>query len=325
MKIGTIYDITFSTNRADTWALANADSTPIVRVTENGVNLAYTPTVSSLTTWVYLVTIDASLANGFEVGKRYSVYVTATVNSIDWANGLDSFTINTRSIDDVLPTASYTAPDNAGIALIPTNPLLANDSRLDYIDAPISWVWGGGLSIEEHDKLFSLENSTGGGGGFSSQAIQSSLQNVKKEIIEKIDEIKPTDLSNVEKKLNEIDSHNSLAKDEIINTIKETETEVCSDIVRSKKELKEDNVKTRELVRQKTKKLDENVSKLADRQDLTDKTIEDEANEIEASLEKIINDEADSIEKEKEAQIEKEIQEIESNQLTNGNNNGTEG
>jgi len=87
---------------------------------------------------VYLVTIDASLANGFEVGKRYSVYVTATVNSINGANGLDSFTMDTRSIDDVLPTASYTAPDNAGIALIPTNPLLANDSRLDYIDAPIS-------------------------------------------------------------------------------------------------------------------------------------------------------------------------------------------
>lgn len=50
MKIGTIYDISFSTNRADTGALSNADSTPIVRVTENGTNLAYTPTVTSLTT-----------------------------------------------------------------------------------------------------------------------------------------------------------------------------------------------------------------------------------------------------------------------------------
>lgn len=169
-----------------------------------------------------------------------------------------------------------------------------------------------GLSTEEHNKLFSLENSTGWGGGFSSQAIQSSLQNVKKEIIEKIDEIKPTDLSNIEEKLSEIDSHNSLAKDEIINTIKETETEVCSDIVRSKKELKEDNVKTRELVRQKTKKLDENVSKLADRQDLTDKTIEDEANEIEASLEKFYQEEWNAIEKELEDQYKKEADQIES-------------
>lgn len=169
-----------------------------------------------------------------------------------------------------------------------------------------------GLTTEEHNKLFSLENSTGWGGGFSSQAIQSSLQNVKKEIIEKIDEIKPTDLSNIEEKLSEIDSHNSLAKDEIINTIKETETEVCSDIVRSKKELKEDNVKTRELVRQKTKKLDENVSKLADRQDLTDKTIEDEANEIESSLEKIYKEEWNAIEKELEDQYKKEADQIES-------------
>lgn len=85
MKLGTVYDITFSTNRADTGALSDADSTPIVRVTENGVNLAYLPTVSTLSTGVYLVSIDSSLANGFEVGKRYSVYCTATVNTIDGA------------------------------------------------------------------------------------------------------------------------------------------------------------------------------------------------------------------------------------------------
>ena len=35
MKLGTVYDITFSTNRADTGALSDADSTPVVRVTEN--------------------------------------------------------------------------------------------------------------------------------------------------------------------------------------------------------------------------------------------------------------------------------------------------
>ena len=60
MKIGTIYDITFSTNRADTGALSSADSTPVVRVTENGVNLAYLPTVSTISTGVYLVSIDTA-------------------------------------------------------------------------------------------------------------------------------------------------------------------------------------------------------------------------------------------------------------------------
>lgn len=37
-----------------------------------------------------------------------------------------------------LASASYTAPDNAGIAAIPTNPLLASDVRLDNLDAAIS-------------------------------------------------------------------------------------------------------------------------------------------------------------------------------------------
>lgn len=140
-----------------------------------------------------------------------------------------------------------------------------------------------------------------------------------------IAEIPQVDLSKVEVKLNEIDSHNSLAKDEIINTIKETETEVCSDIVRSKKELKEDNLTTRQLVRGKAKKLEENTQKIAGRQDLIDKTIEGEADEIETLLEQNIDFEADEIEKQINAQIDKEIEEIEPNLPNNGNNNGTEG
>lgn len=127
MKIGTIYDITFSTNRADTGGLSSADSTPVVRVTENGVNLAYLPTVSILSTGVYLVTIDTSLANGFEVGKRYSVYVTATVNAIDGAIGIDSFTVDTRSIDDVLPTANYTTPPTANDIAIQVESAILNE------------------------------------------------------------------------------------------------------------------------------------------------------------------------------------------------------
>lgn len=78
-------------------------------------------------------------------------------------------------------------------------------------------------------------------------------------------------------------------------------------------------MKTRNLVRQKTKKIDENVSKLADRQDLTDKMIEDEANEIEDQIEQILNEEADMIENEiynmEADEIEKDI----TNQSNDGN------
>ena len=97
------------------------------------------------------------------------------------------------------------------------------------------------------------------------------------------------------------------------------------DIIRKSKELKEDNVKTRNLVRQKTKKLDENTQKIAGRQDLIDKTIEDEADEIETLIEQNIEKEADDIENEINKQIDKEIEEIEPNLPNNGNNNGTEG
>ena len=166
------------------------------------------------------------------------------------------------------------------------------------------------LTIEEHTHLMQLVNSTWGG-GISSQAIQTSISNAKKEIIEKIEEIKPTDLTWIETKLNENYSHITLATDDILNTIKESETEICSDIIRSKKEIKEDNVSTRQLVRQKTEKLDKNISKMVDRQDQTDKMIEDEADEIEEELEQIYMKEAENIEKEMEDQYKKEAQDIE--------------
>ncbi len=179
----------------------------------------------------------------------------------------------------------------------------------------------GGLTTEEHNKLFSLENSTGGG-VFSSQAIQTSISNAKKAIMDRIDEIKPTDLSGIENTLNEISSQNDIAKWEIIDTIKETEIEVCSNIIRKTKDLEKSNVKTRNLVRQKTEKIDKNVSKLSDRQDKTDKMIEDEADELEDQIDALYEKEADDLEKEIDDKLNEEFDQIESetNQLTNGNN-----
>ena len=118
----------------------------------------------------------------------------------------------------------------------------------------------GWLTTEEHEKLFSLENSTGGG-GFSSQAIQTSISNAKKAIMDRIDEIKPTDLSGIENTLNEISSQNDIAKWEIIDTIKQESIEVSSDIIRKTKDLEKSNVKTRNLVRQKTEKINKKLDK----------------------------------------------------------------
>lgn len=164
---------------------------------------------------------------------------------------------------------------------------------------------------------------TGGGGiSINYQAINSHTTSKVNEIKEELARMPKTDLSGIENTLNEISSQNDIAKEEIIDTIKEIEIEICSDVVRTKTEIKKDNVSTRQLIRQKTEKIDKNVSKLADRQDLTDKMIEDEADELEDEIETLYEKEADDFEKELDDQLNAEFDQIESetNQLTNGNN-----
>jgi len=177
----------------------------------------------------------------------------------------------------------------------------------DISDSIFYETSSGWLTIEEHNKLMNLI-----GGWFAWWDFTASDRKLIKDTHEKVIQLENTDITNLESKISEIDSHNSLATEEIINTIKSESNEVSSDIIRKTKELKEDNITTRNLVRQKTKKLDENVSKLADRQDKTDKMIEDEADEIEASLEEIYKKEADTIESELEDQYKKEADKIES-------------
>jgi hypothetical protein len=75
----------------DTGEAADADSPPVAVVLEQGVALVYAPTVTNKATGLYEVAIVATAANGFEVGKEYSVYVTAAVGGITGRDGLTSF------------------------------------------------------------------------------------------------------------------------------------------------------------------------------------------------------------------------------------------
>lgn len=154
--------------------------------------------------------------------------------------------------------------------------------------------------------------------GINIEWIRWTINNAKNEIKEHIDEkmkeIPTPDLSSIESSI-------WIAKEEIIDTIKSTEDEVCRDIVRAKKENKEENVSTRNLIREKTKKLGENVSKLSDRQEMTDKMIESESEEIEDEIERILQEESDMIESEIETQLNNEADdiELELNNQQNGN------
>lgn len=78
---------TVVTHRFDTGALTDADAVPAYRVYEDETGTAIlTGNMAKLddagTTGFYSEQITLSAANGFEVGKSYSVYVSAAVNSV---------------------------------------------------------------------------------------------------------------------------------------------------------------------------------------------------------------------------------------------------
>lgn len=126
VSLGDTVYLHVGTSSASTGAATNADSTPTVTVEEDGAALGYAPTVANVATGLYRVTIDCTGGNGFEAGRRYSVYVAATVGGITGRDGIGEYEVlavdlNTAldaAISSRLASASYTAPDNASITTI---------------------------------------------------------------------------------------------------------------------------------------------------------------------------------------------------------------
>lgn len=92
----------FATTNPTTGAAANADSTPTITITEDGVTMGYAPTATNIAVGLYQVTIDCSAANGFEPAKRYVVYITATVAGITGRDSLATFEILALDLNDSL-------------------------------------------------------------------------------------------------------------------------------------------------------------------------------------------------------------------------------
>lgn len=101
----------FGTSSATTGAATNADSTPTVTVAEDGTDMPYAPTVSNVATGLYKVQIDATSGNGFESGKRYSIYATATVGGITGRDGIGEFEV--LAVDLNTGVASVTGAVNS--------------------------------------------------------------------------------------------------------------------------------------------------------------------------------------------------------------------
>lgn len=97
----TLY-LHFGTASATTGAATNADSTPTVIVAEDGVDMGYAPSVSNVATGLYMVTIVCTTGNGFEAGRRYSVYAVATVGGIVGRDGIGEFEVIVLDINSAL-------------------------------------------------------------------------------------------------------------------------------------------------------------------------------------------------------------------------------
>lgn len=164
------------------------------------------------------------------------------------------------------------------------------------------WWWGGGFSINYQ----AINSHT-----------TSKVNELKEELEKKIKEIPQVSLQNVEDTLSEIVSQNDIANAKIIDRIESSETEICSDIVRKTKELKEDNVKTRNLVRQKSEKVVKYAEKQLDTMERIEKEIEDTENEIKEEFDRVEQEEKeieelfDQYDKDEE-EIKKEFDRVES-------------
>lgn len=97
VKLGATVYPQFSTSSPSSGSATNADSTPVVTVEENGAAMGYAPTVTNIAAGMYRAQIDATTGNGFEVGKFYAVYVTATVGGITGRESLGMFECVTSS------------------------------------------------------------------------------------------------------------------------------------------------------------------------------------------------------------------------------------
>ena len=135
VSLGDSVFLHFGTSSTTTGAATNADSTPTVNVAEDGVALGYAPTVTNITTGLYMVQIDCTAGNGFEAGRRYSVYVAATVGTIAGRDGIGEFEVlatdlNTGVASVVGAVGSVTGSVGSVVGLSAANLDVAVSTRL---------------------------------------------------------------------------------------------------------------------------------------------------------------------------------------------------
>jgi len=130
-KLGDTITLDFTTHNPSTGAVSDADGLPTAEVFEDTTDT----TVISLTvvkrtakTGNYRVSIVATGANGFEVGKSYNVIASATVNAISAKSRIGSFTLDSKRNADL---------QDLSLSTVEGSTILAKEATLGTIAADV--------------------------------------------------------------------------------------------------------------------------------------------------------------------------------------------
>jgi hypothetical protein len=103
-KLGDIIVLDFTTHNSSTGAVQDTDLLPTCEIFEDDNDTAIlTPAVTKRVdkTGNYRISIEATIGNGFEIGKSYNVIISATVNDISAKSRIDSFVLDSKRINDL--------------------------------------------------------------------------------------------------------------------------------------------------------------------------------------------------------------------------------
>lgn len=157
-QIDDLLTFTVVTHAAATGALTDADSVPSYRLYEDETGTAIlTGSMAKLddtnTTGHYSEQITLSAANGFEVGKSYSIYITAAVSSVTGA------TVRNFQVEPAWATV--------GAAMtLATGAVSAAALAADAVDEIIDEVIEGSLTLRQLLRILlaAAAGESGGGG-----------------------------------------------------------------------------------------------------------------------------------------------------------------
>jgi hypothetical protein len=103
-KLNDIITLDFTTHNSFTGAVQDTDLIPTCEIFEDDNDSAIlTPTVTKRVgkTGNYRISIEATIGNGFEIGKSYNVIISATVNGISAKSRIESFVLDSKRIVDL--------------------------------------------------------------------------------------------------------------------------------------------------------------------------------------------------------------------------------